>query len=129
MKTLILLSMLLSPSGYAAQSSKTNCDSEKNYPEISKTELKTLAEQKAATIFDVNSDESFKEAHVPGAIHYGTVKGNFAKQLPQDKSAIIVAYCGGPSCGAWKKAASEACKLGYTNVKHFKGGISGWKKN
>jgi rhodanese-related sulfurtransferase len=42
---------------------------------------------------------------------------------------MIVAYCGGPACTAWKKAAQDACKLGYTNIKHFKEGISGWKKD
>ena len=47
--------------------------------------------------------------------------------LPADKNALIVAYCGGPKCGAWKKAAKAAAALGYTNIKHFSGGISGWQ--
>ena len=28
---------------------------------------------------------------------------------------------------AWEAAAKEAKALGYTNFKHFKGGIKGWK--
>jgi rhodanese-related sulfurtransferase len=47
--------------------------------------------------------------------------------LPADKAALVVAYCGSPKCGAYKKAANAAVQLGYTNVKHFSGGISGWK--
>jgi rhodanese-related sulfurtransferase len=47
--------------------------------------------------------------------------------LPADKNALVVAYCGGPACNAYKEGAKAAEELGYTNVKHFKGGISGWK--
>lgn len=126
MKTLILVSLILSTSAFAAKKSK--CDDDSNYPEISYADLKTAAEKKEATVIDVNSKESFEGAHVTNAIHYGTVKGNFAKELPADKNAMIVAYCGGPACTAWKKAAKDACKLGYTNIKHYKDGISGWKK-
>jgi len=48
--------------------------------------------------------------------------------LPADKAALVVAYCGGPKCMAYQAGADAAMKLGYTNVKHFPGGISGWKK-
>ena len=40
--------------------------------------------------------------------------------------ALIVAYCGGPKCMAYKAAATAALKLGYTNVKHLPDGIKGW---
>jgi rhodanese-related sulfurtransferase len=39
-----------------------------------------------------------------------------------------VAYCGNEKCGAYAAAAAKAKELGYTNVKHFSGGIAGWKK-
>ena len=48
--------------------------------------------------------------------------------MPADKNALIVAYCGGPKCSAYKRAADLASKLGYKNVKHMSAGISGWKK-
>ena len=44
-----------------------------------------------------------------------------------DKSALVVAYCGGPTCGAYAAAAKAAQELGYTNIKHLSAGISGWK--
>ena len=112
--------------GYAAHASGSTCAEESNYPEISKSELKKVSEAKSALIVDVNSGESYKKAHVPGAIHYATHQSEFAKMLPKDKGAMIVAYCGGKMCVAWKKAAEEACKLGYTNIHHFKDGIQGW---
>ena len=55
-------------------------------------------------------------------------KASDAGLLPKDKGALIVAYCGGPKCNAYKAAAKAAEKLGYTNVKQFGAGISGWKK-
>jgi rhodanese-related sulfurtransferase len=40
----------------------------------------------------------------------------------------VVAYCGSSSCGAYKRGADEAAKLGYKNIKHLSAGISGWKR-
>ena len=107
---------------------KTDCKKEETYQEISKADLQKLVAEKAVFAIDVNSDESFKEEHVPGAIHFSANEKNFAQVLPKDKNAAIVAYCGGVQCTAWKKAAEKACELGYTNIKHFKEGITGWKK-
>lgn len=125
MKTLIILSVLMAGTVLAA---KPDCAKEEHYPLISTEELKTVSADKATTVFDVNSDDSFKEAHVTNAIHYNAVKKDFAKSLPAKKDALIVAYCGGPKCTAWLKAAEAACNAGYTNIKHYKEGISGWKK-
>lgn len=95
-------------------------------PEISLDELKTVVEKKSATIIDVNGNTSFAKAHIPGAIHFESNKANFSKVLPSDKNALIIAYCGGPMCTAWEDAAKEAKALGYTNIKHYKGGIKTW---
>lgn len=112
----------------ATPTQKTDCKNESNYAHISKDELQKAVNAKSAFVVDVNSADSFKEHHVPTAIHFASTK-DFAKALPADKNAMIVAYCGGPQCTAWKKAAIEACKLGYTNIRHFTDGISGWIKN
>jgi rhodanese-related sulfurtransferase len=112
--------------GANAFAAAPNCDAETTYPEISKTDLQKAIDGKTATIFDVNGTESYKKAHVTGAIDYMATKAHFAHTLPSDKNAMVVAYCGGPSCSAWKTAAVEACKMGYTNVRHFKAGIKGW---
>ena len=125
MKFLILSSILLFQLNVFAAS---NCNKEENYPNVTKAELEKIVNNKSATIIDVNDDESFKSSHVPGAIHFASVEKNFATALPADKSAEIVAYCGGPMCTAWKKAARKACEMGYTNIKHFKEGIKGWNK-
>ena len=107
---------------------KTECENDTRYEEVSLTDLKDLNNKKEVFLVDVNNKESYAERHIGEAIHYASVKEEFSKKLPAKKDALIVAYCGGPKCVAWKQAAKAACALGYTNVKHFKGGISGWKK-
>ena len=95
-------------------------------PEVSLEELKSIVSKKSATIIDVNSPKSYADAHIPGAIHFEKNKVNLAKVLPADKTSLIVAYCGGPLCTAWEDAAKAVKALGYTNIKHFKGGIKTW---
>jgi len=96
-------------------------------PQIALDELKKIVETKGATIIDVNSLDSYNDGHIPGAVHFGSNEGKLASVLPADKGALLVAYCGGVKCTAWEFAAKEAKLAGYTNIKHFKGGIKGWK--
>lgn len=97
------------------------------FPDISISEVKALAESKKAVIIDVNGSDSYKSGHVPGALDFEHISAKLAKMLPDDKNALIVAYCGGPKCKAYQAAANAAEKLGYKNVKHMSAGISGWK--
>lgn len=97
------------------------------YPDISIGDLKTAIAAKQATVIDVNGTKSWKEGHIPGAIDYASNKEKLASLLPKDKNALVVAYCGSPTCGAYAAAAKAAKDLGYTNIKHLSAGISGWK--
>ena len=98
-----------------------------NFPDISLSDLKADIATKKVTILDVNGPVSFANGHIPGAIDYTAHTADLAKVLPEDKSALVVAYCGNEHCGAYARAAEAASKLGYTNVQHFKPGIAGWK--
>ncbi len=99
-----------------------------SFPEIKISELKSAISTGKVTLLDVNGTESWKEGHIPGAIDFATNKDKLASVLPKDKNALVVAYCGGPKCGAYQQAAKAAKDLGYTNVKHLVAGISGWKE-
>jgi rhodanese-related sulfurtransferase len=96
------------------------------YPDISIAELKKAISEKKVTILDVNGSESYLKGHIPGAIDFRAKKDTIANALPSDKNALVVAYCGGPTCGAYAAGAKKAKELGYTNVKHLSAGISGW---
>lgn len=98
------------------------------YPDVSVKELKKSIENKQVTVIDVNGTESYEKAHIPGAIDFEANEDKLASVLPKDKNALIVAYCGGPKCMAYKQAAKKAEALGYKNVKHLSAGISGWKE-
>jgi rhodanese-related sulfurtransferase len=96
------------------------------FPDISIAELKAAIEAKKVTVVDVNGPASYQKGHIPTAVAYNP--SSFASALPKDKGALVVAYCGGPTCNAYSKAAKAAKDLGYTNVKHLSAGISGWKE-
>lgn len=98
------------------------------FPEISHEELSKAIEKKKVTVIDVNGTRSYQSGHIPGAIDYAATEKDLAAKLPKDKDALIVAYCGSEKCGAYRRAAEAASKLGYTNVKHYKPGIAGWKE-
>ncbi|MFW5698606.1 MAG: rhodanese-like domain-containing protein [Planctomycetota bacterium] len=95
---------------------------------VDHAELVALIEAQEATLLDANGTRSYERAHIPGAIDFARAEkaGTLAEQLPAEKDALIVAYCGGPGCKAYTKATGRARELGYTNVKHFPGGIRGW---
>ena len=96
-------------------------------PDISLADLKQAIADKAVTLIDCNGSASYAKGHIPGAIDFETAKEALADKLPKEKAALVVAYCGGPMCMAYKAGAEAAAKLGYTNVKHFSAGIKGWK--
>lgn len=98
------------------------------FPDVSISEVKALAESKKAVIIDVNGTESYNKGHVPGALDFAAIKDKLADVLPKDKNATIVAYCGNPKCKAYQAAAKAAEKLGYKNIKHMSAGIAGWKE-
>jgi rhodanese-related sulfurtransferase len=97
------------------------------YTDISIADLKSAIEKKDVTLIDANGTDSYRNGHIPGAIDFEADGSHLEKVLPKDKNAMIVAYCGGPQCMAYKAAAKKVLAMGYTNVKHLPAGISGWK--
>ena len=79
-------------------------------PQVTLAELKDLVDKKSATIIDANGITTYKSGHIPTAINYA--------QHQKDLKAAL----------AWEEPAKEIKKLGYTNIKHFKGGLKGWKE-
>ena len=98
------------------------------YKEVSVKEAREMVDGKKAVFIDVNGTDSYKKGRIPGALNYEEVKGKLASAMPKDKNATVAAYCGGPQCQAYQKAAKAASDLGYKNVRHLVAGISGWKE-
>jgi rhodanese-related sulfurtransferase len=119
-----MLAFVLSISSFAS----TDCGNKAHFGSVTKNELQDLVQKNAVFLVDANSKRSFEKESIPGAIHYGSHENDLASVLPKDKSTLIVTYCFCEKCTAWAKVAQRACELGYSNIKHFPGGISGWMK-
>lgn len=99
-----------------------------SFPDIELADLKQAMTSGKVFLIDVNGTSSYQKGHIPGAVDFASVSGDLASVLPAQKDAMIVAYCGGPKCAAYKEAAKAVAALGYDNVRHFSKGISGWKQ-
>ena len=117
--------------GVAAESTQPPIHAVKpgEFPDISKADLEAAMAAKTVVLIDCNGSASYAQGHIPGALDFEAVGNNLAQHLPQDKQTLVVAYCGGPACGAYKHGAVAAAGLGYARVQHFSAGISGWKQN
>lgn len=96
---------------------------------ISKETLQKLIVEKGdkLQIIDVLSPESYKNAHVKGAINIplGELE---AKRKLIDKNKTIVVYCANFRCHASTMAAEKLTALGFKDVHDYKGGIKEWKE-
>jgi rhodanese-related sulfurtransferase len=124
MKSILLASLAVACAVLAG--SALGADS-KGFPRISHEDLKAALASKSITLLDCNGSESYAQGHIPGAVNFETVKKDLAAKLPADHKALIVAYCGGEKCGAWRAAAEAADALGYTDIRCYSAGIKGWK--
>jgi len=77
-------------------------------------------------LFDARPVKRFGEAHIPSARPAHPQDDNFLSLLPADKNALLVFYCGGPTCPFTGKAVDIAAKAGYTNLKGYQAGLPGW---
>jgi len=67
-------------------------------PTITRTELEAAIRSRRITLVDVLSPESFRAAHLPGAINLpvAEIRQRAAAVLPDRRSPVVV-YCGGPT--------------------------------
>ena len=99
---------------------------QEKFDDIPHKELVAAVSAGKVVLLDCNNTLTYNKNHIPGALNFGKVKNDLAKNLPADKGALIVAYCGDPDCSAYKGGANAALDLGYTNVKCYSLGIKGW---
>ena len=89
---------------------------------VTREELASMLQEKSVVVVDARDEEQFKAGHIEGAILMG------AQELPENKDAVLVFYCGSMKCPASSKAAKKAIELGYTNVLVYKGGWAEWNQ-
>lgn len=91
---------------------------------ISPQDLHARMQREPITVIDMNAQQSFLKARVPGAINLPV--DYQPDTLPADKAASLVFYCSNPMCRKAPSAARRAKQLGYTQVLVLSAGITGW---
>jgi len=102
-----------------------------NYPSVSAEWVKKEIDNKAdmLVIDSRPKRKKYDKGHVATAVSIPDSQFDKLKdQLPQDKTKLLVFYCGGLKCPLSHKSAKKAIGLGYTNVKVFSAGYPAWKK-
>jgi rhodanese-related sulfurtransferase len=69
----------------------------------------------------------YDPGHIPGAVNIPDSKfEEMTDKLPQDKSTLLIFYCGGLECMLSHNSAFKAEKLGYSNIKVYAEGSPDW---
>jgi rhodanese-related sulfurtransferase len=100
-----------------------------NYGAVSAEWMKAQVDSSADMVVVDSRPKKTKydKGHLPGAISIpDTQFDKFKDQLPEDKSKLLVFYCGGLQCKLSHKSAAKAIAMGYTNVKVFATGYPSW---
>ncbi|MBK9022193.1 MAG: rhodanese-like domain-containing protein [Sulfuritalea sp.] len=70
----------------------------------------------------------YDPGHIPGAVNIPDSQfDKLVGKLPEDKSTLLLFYCGGLECMLSHNSAFKAEKLGYGNVKVYPAGMPDWK--
>lgn len=96
---------------------------------ISAEELyKKIKNNEDFKLVDVLLPSSYNEWHIPGAINLQIDEMEEKAPVLFKKDDEIIVYCVSFECQSSTRAAKELEKLGFTNVKDFKGGKKEWKE-
>lgn len=101
-------------------------------PTIAPEEIAEKTGTDPFVLIDVLNSQSFKRAHLPGAINIDAHSDTFVEDVAAqvaDTNTEIVVYCSSPECGLSPAAGKKLLDAGYTNVKHYKGGLKGWAES
>ncbi|HTY91648.1 MAG TPA: rhodanese-like domain-containing protein [Methanocella sp.] len=77
-------------------------------------------------LIDVRGREDYAKEHIKGAISLPLDELDKAKTLFKPAEELIV-YCDSFVCSASSSAAKMLAKMGFMNVRDYKGGIREWK--
>jgi rhodanese-related sulfurtransferase len=74
------------------------------------------------TIVDVREPHEFAAGHIPNALSM-PLSSFDPQELPRDKPVVLLCQAGGRS----KKALDQARAIGRDDVRHYAGGMNGWR--
>ena len=88
-------------------------------------EAKQKLDEKKTLFVDIRDPGSYREAHIPGALHLhdGNVQ-EFLQNTAKDQSVIVYCYHGNSSMGA----AGFLLENGFNDVASMAGGFEAWRQ-
>lgn len=99
-----------------------------NYNEVTMAGAAKLM-KKGATFIDARPERKFKKMTIAGSVVVPDTKfAKFVGNLPKDKKAPAVTFCGGFKCEKSHAVARHMKKMGYKKVFVYAGGAPEWKK-
>lgn len=100
-------------------------------PTVTAEELRRkLEEGEAFVLVDALAPMVYAHSHLPGAINLPASNvdpDRVARRIP-DRSTEIVVYCSSDDCDDSHVTAGKLQELGYTEVKHYRGGKNEWRE-
>jgi rhodanese-related sulfurtransferase len=98
---------------------------------ISLDELRGVVGDHKTIVLDARATPFYQQGHIPGALNLS--RDDFARDyrrlrptLDAAKDKPIVVYCSGGDCHDSRMVASALLSLGFSQVRVFTGGWSGW---
>ena len=89
----------------------------------------TVPKKDDALIVDSRPARKYDKGHIVPAINISNTQfEEMTHLLPEDKSSLLIFYCGGLKCPLSHKSAAKAEALGYTNVQVYAAGYPDWKE-
>ena len=84
---------------------------------------------RGVTFIDVLPDNSWRDGHIPGAIHLDFKDAFTEASLSAvvDRGQEVVIYCLGPRCLRSSEASAKAVSWGFKKVYYFREGLPAWK--
>lgn len=95
-------------------------------------QVKSYMNDERFLIIDARNEESYLEAHIPGAINIFPHPEDMDEfmatlfELPRDKAFII--YCNGGACDLSKELAEHLVNVGHDKLLLYEGGWEEWQR-
>jgi rhodanese-related sulfurtransferase len=91
--------------------------------EIAHEEIAEALKSKSCILVDVREPHEFSAGHVPGSVNHPLSRFD-PHRLPAGEPVVLI-------CGSGKRSAtalSRARDAGLTDVRHYPGGVMGWRR-
>lgn len=97
---------------------------------INSKQLKKLMDGGAdVTVLNVLGRAAFEQEHISGSINIPVDEIEAEALGLLNKEETIVVHCANNACTASETAGEKLQKMGFKDVKRFKGGIEEWKQS